>query len=172
MVCVVPIRLKSGVLAVGERTEICEELDIGGSNPLPVTDRSKNCLFFRGSGRTAGNGGVHIGELAPAHLRSNPFRPGVVVLGVALRGDDEVRGGIQRGTTASVVDSVGTVNPLLQLYSCQFVRSFSSRIVGASVNFRKTLSFPLRLLTRDDMLHYVFHAAKIGKKWICGVDAS
>ena len=37
-------------------------------------------------------------------------------------------------------------------------------------NFRRTLNFPLRLLTRDDMLHYVFHAAKIGKKWICGVD--
>ena len=40
---------------------------------------------------------------------------------------------------------------------------------GAHVNFRRTLNFPLRLLTRDDMLHYVFHAAKIGKKWICGV---
>lgn len=93
----IEITLRCVVQTVGERTEICEELDIGGSDLLPVTDGSKNRLSLRGSGCTVGNGGVHIGELAPAHLRRNPFRLCVVVLGVALRGDDEVRGSIQSG---------------------------------------------------------------------------
>ena len=93
----IEITLRCVVQTVGERTEIYEELDIGGSDLLPVTDRSKDCLFFRGSGCTVGNGGVHIGELAPAHLRRNPFRLSVIVLGVALGGGHQVRGDIQCG---------------------------------------------------------------------------
>lgn len=165
MVGVVEVKRGDRFGFADKRVEVAEHRRRGGKRVHGKGLHS--VLEFHRSQRVSRHAGIHHGEAVFAQLGGDTFTLGIIVLSVALRGDDKVRRGVERGVLRHIiycpraVDAAPVPRPRQLVVSLAYIFYFEhyTRL------FFVILKFPMSVVT--EFLAYVIPIISFYTKTRC-----
>lgn len=115
------------VRVVGQRVEVAEQRRWGGERVR--VEGLRSVLELHGSQRVSRHAGIHHGKAVLAQLGGDTFTLGIIVLGVALRGDHQIGRHIQGGVVQGVVVGLHPVEAARGLVVQQLVCAVAAGII-------------------------------------------